>query len=179
MESSARPAPRSSRFLSWRRSRSPLEPSSEAACGRSASCPVSGLRSCTAWVPIRHRTRRALGGVPLEVAAAEVGEDQDDGLAGDDVQEEPPGQAGEGAREQDPPPGVEPAVQGAARAQVGGARAPRPAHGAEAEEVDVVVGEDALGDRPRRPGRQVRPVSLAERLRGSRRHVESFSKPCA
>lgn len=53
---------------------------------------------------------------------------------------------------------VEPPVQDALWLQVGGARAPHPAHRAEADEVDDVVGEDAFGDKPRRPGVQVRPV---------------------
>lgn len=119
----------------------------------------------------------ALGGLPQEVAGEEsTFERHADELAGDDIQEAPPP-----CRlvfvvgpQQDPPPGVEPAVQDAVGAQVGGGRAPRPAHRVETEEVDVVVGEDTLGDMSRRPGREVRPIFPA-----GRRHVKSLGKSLA
>jgi hypothetical protein len=52
-----------------------------------------------------------------------------------------------------PPPGEEAAVHGAALRAAGIHRAqpPRPAHGAEADVVGDVVGEDALGDQPGGP----------------------------
>jgi hypothetical protein len=43
-------------------------------------------------------------------------------------------------------------------AGVGAAPPPRVADGTEADVVGYVVGEDALGENPRRPGREIRPV---------------------
>jgi hypothetical protein len=67
---------------------------------------------------------------------------------------------GEFLSEQDPPPGMEPAIEAAVRARFRGAPSPRAAHGAEAEVVGDVVGEDAAGDQPSWPIAEIRPVPL-------------------
>lgn len=62
------------------------------------------------------------------------------------------------APEHDPLARVEAAVQDAVLARVSGAEPPRAADRAEADVVGDVVGEEALGDQPRRPVVEVRPV---------------------
>jgi hypothetical protein len=56
---------------------------------------------------------------------------------------------------------MELAVQAAVRAGLGGASTPLAAHGTEANVVNDVMCEDALGDEPRRPIRKISPVSPA------------------
>ena len=99
----------------------------------------------------------ALVGDRVQRVVREVRQQQvsPDALAGGDVEEAvAAGARDEGLVEHDPLPGVEAAVvqdQAALRARVHGASAPRPAHGAEADVVGHVVGEDALRDQARRP----------------------------
>jgi hypothetical protein len=56
---------------------------------------------------------------------------------------------------------MEPAVQAAVRARIGGTLPPWPAHGAEADVVGNVVCEDTLGYEPRWPVSEIRPVPPA------------------
>lgn len=53
---------------------------------------------------------------------------------------------------------MEPAVEVTVRARVRAAPSPWAAHGAEAEVVGDVVGEDAVGDHPRQPVPEMSPV---------------------
>jgi hypothetical protein len=50
------------------------------------------------------------------------------------------------------------------RARLGGALPPRAAHGAEAHVVGDVVREDSVGDEPRRPISEIRPVPPANQI---------------
>jgi hypothetical protein len=84
-----------------------------------------------------------------------------DAPAGADVEQPADLWVGMFLPERDPSPRVEPAVQDAARPRVRGAPPPRTAHGSEANVVGHIVGEDELGDKPRRAIAQIRPVPAA------------------
>lgn len=94
--------------------------------------------------------------------APELREVRLDAAAGGDVQEAAAIGDGELVAEHDPLPRVEAAVERAVRARAGRPLPPRASHGAEAHVVrDIVAGEHALGDQPRRAIPNARPVSPA------------------
>lgn len=74
-----------------------------------------------------------------------------DALAGRGVQEATAVGSSEWFTEQDPPPGMEPAVESAVGARFRGTLTPWAAHGTEAEIVGDVICKDALGDQSCRP----------------------------
>uniref|UniRef100_A0A0E0IWQ7 Uncharacterized protein n=1 Tax=Oryza nivara TaxID=4536 RepID=A0A0E0IWQ7_ORYNI len=93
--------------------------------------------------------QEALRGERDQGVALELREIRTDALAGGEV-EEAAAAGGRRLVEHDPPPGEEAAVQGAGEG-IHRAQPPQPAHGAEADVVGDVVGEDALGDEAGRP----------------------------
>lgn len=120
--------------------------------------------------PLPEQNKEALGGVRDHVVVSELREIHLDELASGGVEEAGAVGCEESFLEHDPLPGMETAVQAAVRARVRGAPAPVSAHGAEADVVGDVVGEEVVGDQPRRSIVKSRPVSpITRRLMADRR----------
>jgi hypothetical protein len=107
----------------------------------------------------------ALGGEREGVMVAELREINLYALTGGDVEEAATMGRGEFLPEHDPVPGEEAAV--VVPAWVGTTPPPWLAHGTEADVVGDVVGEDALGEKPRWTVSEIRPVSPAATRIGS------------
>lgn len=95
------------------------------------------------------------GGAEYSVAT-ELREVRQDALAGGEVEEAAVVANAGFLGEDEPLPRVEAAVQGVIRRRRRAAPPPRLAHGPEADVVSHIVGEDALGDEPRRPFTEIR-----------------------